>query len=262
MRKVIYYFSGTGNSYFIAKEIQKNMGDCALIPFTHYLDEQEVEIQAEFVGFVFPLYFYSMPGVVMEFIKKAVWKNPEYIFAVVTRGGKSYEGGALKHLGKLLVEKGQKLSAGFYVRMPDNYIPLLKVPKKEQQQRMFTNASEKVKKISAAINAKESIIENEILHFTRPLMHKIYLNKLSKVSAGFRTTEKCTSCGICEKVCSMNNISLVEGKPSWENKCQFCLACIHYCPKEAIEYKKSTEKKVRYHHPEVPMSEYIKSIDN
>ena len=54
------------------------------------------------------------------------------------------------------------------------------------------------------------------------------------------------SCGICAKVCPLNNITMVDGKPVWGNDCIHWSACINRCPKLAIEYGKKTQGKNRY----------------
>jgi len=45
----------------------------------------------------------------------------------------------------------------------------------------------------------------------------------------------------------LNNIHLENGKPVWGKNCTHCMACICYCPKEAIEYGKKSKGKPRYH---------------
>ncbi|WP_420314690.1 4Fe-4S binding protein [Blautia massiliensis (ex Durand et al. 2017)] len=45
----------------------------------------------------------------------------------------------------------------------------------------------------------------------------------------------------------MNNIVFENGKPIWGNQCTRCMACIGYCPTEAIEYGKKSIGKPRYH---------------
>lgn len=54
-------------------------------------------------------------------------------------------------------------------------------------------------------------------------------------------------CGECVKVCPLNNIQLIDGKPAWGKNCTHCMACINYCPTAAIEYGKQTKDKPRYH---------------
>ena len=64
---------------------------------------------------------------------------------------------------------------------------------------------------------------------------------------GFHIKEtKCVSCGKCVELCPLNNITLIDGKPVWGNHCTHCMACLHRCPTEAIEYKKKTQSKPRY----------------
>ena len=54
----------------------------------------------------------------------------------------------------------------------------------------------------------------------------------------FRATDSCIGCGKCVELCPLNNIRLENGRPVWGKNCTHCMACICYCPKEAIEYGK------------------------
>lgn len=63
----------------------------------------------------------------------------------------------------------------------------------------------------------------------------------------FRVTDACTGCGRCVELCPLNNVHLKNGKPVWGKNCTHCMACICYCPKEAIEYGKKSKGKPRYH---------------
>jgi flavodoxin len=56
----IYYFSGTGNSLFVAKELQKRIPDAKLIPIVKHLKDSSIKA-GEAVGFVFPVYFTAIP---------------------------------------------------------------------------------------------------------------------------------------------------------------------------------------------------------
>ena len=199
-----------------------------------------------------------MPKIVMDFIDKLDVKKFDYIFAVVTRGGKAYQGGALNHLDKLLKLKNTRLSAGFHIRLPDNYIPLFKVPSKIEQEKMFNEASNKITTISSLIKSRHEGLEKEFSSFLRPPMHNRFIKTLDKRHQGFNVKDICNSCGLCEKICKFNNISLKDKKPTWGSNCQFCLACINYCPSVSIEYNSTTKGKDRYHHPEVPSSVYVK----
>ena len=58
--------------------------------------------------------------------------------------------------------------------------------------------------------------------------------------------EVCIMCGMCARVCPLDNIRLKDGSPVWGSSCTHCMACINRCPMEAIEYGKRSQGKPRY----------------
>ena len=108
---------------------------------------------------------------------------------------------------------------------------------------------------------KESQIEVEKDNFLfkqlAMLVNNSWLKTVHGKDENFFVDDNCTSCGICEKVCPVNNISLVEGKPQWQHRCQQCLACIQFCPEEAIQYGAKTAKRQRYHQPDIKLKDIM-----
>lgn len=261
MKTALYYFSGTGNSYAVAKKLHSELGDCKLLSIMECVKNKKYELFDELgvnaVGFVFPLYYFSMPKAVIDFVENINLTGASYVFAVITRGGAAWQGGALSHLREKLKIRGYSLNAGFYIRMPDNYITAYSIPGEQAREKYFNQADKKLSSIIPKIKAMSHIIEREYSVVLRPLIHDFYLKNLDKIDNNFFADEKCNSCGICEKICHCGNISMENGKPQWKHNCQLCLACIHYCPNKAIQYKKGTLNRERYHHPDVPLTVYI-----
>jgi MinD superfamily P-loop ATPase len=85
----------------------------------------------------------------------------------------------------------------------------------------------------------------------------IFHKNVNESDQHFLADENCNNCGICEKVCPVNNIILVEGNPQWHHKCQQCLACINFCPENAIQYGKRTIGRGRYHHPDITVKDLL-----
>jgi flavodoxin len=85
----IYYFSGTGNSLAVARDIaEKTKGKLIFIPAV--MNEQSIKTEADSIGIVFPAYMahlYGIPLIVERFIKKLEDIDSKYIFAVCTCGG-------------------------------------------------------------------------------------------------------------------------------------------------------------------------------
>ena len=60
--------------------------------------------------------------------------------------------------------------------------------------------------------------------------------------------ELCDGCGVCIQTCSVNAITMQEGKAKINPfMCTGCGACIPVCPREAIDFKNSTTKQIIAH---------------
>jgi len=81
-------------------------------------------------------------------------------------------------------------------------------------------------------------------------------------SLAFISNEKCDGCGICKKICPVDNIEIVDNKPSWSNHCEGCFACFHWCPKEAIQFGNTNMNIKQYHHPEAKIVDIMKQKTN
>ncbi len=114
----IYYFSGTGNSLYVAKELQKKIPNSIIIPMVSLLNKKIIQTQGKNVGFVFPVHALTIPIVVKRFINKTDMRSAEYIFAIATRYGTVFRG--FKKIDQLLKRKNKHLDAHFILNMCNN----------------------------------------------------------------------------------------------------------------------------------------------
>jgi len=258
MKTTIYYFTGTGNSLKIAKDIAEKLDDCELVPIAKVLQQDQIVATSEKVGFIFPLYYFGLPRIVYDFIEKIGLDNTNYLFAVVTKDG-DMDGIPLIQIERLLSEKSKTFSAGFFIKMPNNNIIVDDILNSEEV------VEEKLKEAKNQVDTIYKIIEENKLIEIEPAKRTKSIEKLNKIFRDnvcendkfFYADENCTSCGICEQVCPVSNIILIDGKPQWQHKCQQCLACISYCPEKSIQYGDKTLEKGRYHHPEIIVKDLI-----
>jgi ferredoxin/flavodoxin len=266
MGTTIFYFTGTGNSLMVSRDLAKELGATRVISIAKVIQEPEIDLSDEYIGFVFPLYYQGVPAIVQDFIKKLPLDNTKYIFGVVTNGG----GDAMSHLSKLLSKKGLRLAAGFQVSMPYNYIINnlgLDITAEARRKQQFDMEKIKVKEFAGIIQARKYIgvqkkpsLKWKLFANLPILTYARSASALGKAAKKFWTDDQCSSCGQCQKICPVNNIEIVNGKPIWHDRCQQCLACMHWCPKKAIQYGKNTLDKTRYTNPAVTLKDMIDTV--
>ena len=252
---MIFYFSGTGNSKYVAKEIAAYL-NLQLFSIAEELKDNKLHkyglTQDSVLGFVFPVYSWGVPVIVLNFIKKAQFSNykNQYVFFVCTCGDDT--GLTPSQVRQALSHKSIHCNAGFSVIMPNNYIvfPYFNVDSPHIESQKLKNAPGRIRYISQMIDERKNIFDchEGNLRFIKSRIINPLFNKFLVKDSLFYATEECISCKICEKLCPIDNI-VVNIKPQWQGKCIQCLACLHYCPTRAIQYGNLTLKKGRYHFP-------------
>ena len=264
----IYYFSGTGNTLFVARELQQRFPEAELVPLASVLNQDVIRSSAKTVGLVFPIQGMTAPVPVRILMRKADFSSAEYVFAVATRGGTRCF--ALDYIARRLKRKGQRLDAGFVLTMGGND------PKLESFQeitddeiaRLESAVLARLDEVEQVIAARQSHVDdgdginlsdNPLVNylFERLILLGVAYAERGGVRNYFEATDDCVGCGTCEKVCLSRRITMVDKRPVWQQdtQCYMCYSCLNYCPAQAIQirdkwYMKSfTREKGRYSHP-------------
>ena len=258
-KNIIFYFSGTGNSLKVAKDIAKEIENCEIVSMGSCTD-YDLQAGYETIGFVYPTYFRGEPNKVREFILNLNLKNNAnaYYYAVTTCG--KYEGNALIHVKHLLKRKNITLHYAKMLDMFSNYVVAYDMRDTIEEE---TKQSEKdLVSIIKSIKNKEA----NKLSITEPFQEIAYriLTKFpSNMDKNYNVSDACTGCGICKKVCPVGNIFLDDNdRPYFKHHCEQCVACIQYCPNRAINYKNKTQSRRRYTHPSIKYTELAKMNKN
>ncbi len=239
------------------KKLSPALGNTELIPMTSK-KESIISLNAERVGLIFPVHMWGLPLHVIDFVRRLSADHAKYYFALAVNAGQV--AATLVQLKKMLQEKEINLSAGFSICLPSNYIPWGGAIALEKQQERFSDSLNKIKFISELVRAKEARTPEK-----GPSWQNVFFSALYKMGSpripgmdkSFWVDAKCSGCKICEKICPTKNIIMSDGKPTWHHHCEQCLACIQWCPEEAIQYGKNTATKKRYHHPEIKLPEML-----
>lgn len=244
---MILYFSGTGNSRYVAEQLGRLLGDdvCRLLSVRGLCD-------AERVIWVFPTYSWGVPPVVKQCMSGIQFKPGSKHFLVTTCGDDI--GNCHKMWRKLISDKGSTAVSSFSVQMPNTYVFMkgFDVDSKEVESQKISSAKVRIAEIAHKIQDGNEQIDDVVrgsfpwikTTIIYPFFVRFYMNPI-----GFQCGEKCVSCGKCAKNCPLQNISMTNGKPEWGSNCAFCLRCYHVCPLHAIDYKNTAACKGQYLFP-------------
>lgn len=253
----IYWFSGSGNSLHVAKRIKEEIKSAKLIPVAEAIGK--VEELPQRLGLVFPVYAWGPPALVAEFIENLPAGSSEYVFAVATCG--SSPGSTMSITARKLEKRGIGLDASLTLRMVENYPPMGGAPGNEKQAAVLEAAEKELDSIVEKVAEGwrgSSGRNNLFFSLLGRIVYPLFSRNVSKQAGRFRADERCTSCGICVQVCPVKNIAMEDdGGPVWSNRCQQCFACFHWCPEEAVQFGRRTEKQPRYHHPGVSLKDML-----
>lgn len=250
---MILYFSATGNSMWVARRL----ADALSMPARSITDEpaSPVFVDDRALVLVFPVHSWGPAVPMYDFVSRMPLDGyvRQPVYAVCVCGDDC--GMTATILSKKLLKRGVRLTAAFSVQMPNNYIllPGFDVDSSAVVSAKLAAAPARLQKIVEAMEkgSQESLYRAGALPRLKSLLYPLF-RKYVWSSNSFYATDRCTSCGKCERLCPQGIIEIdSSGYPRWQKKgCVQCSACIHRCPQRAIEYGRISLSKGRYHHPD------------
>lgn len=249
---MILYFSGCGNSRYVAQELTRLLDDRLFPILDPPLDESGALALAEGerLGVVCPIYAWDVPRVVRDAVQRMRFAvEPSYCFLVCTCG--DTVGAVDSHYSKLLQTKGLRLNSVFSFVMPETYInlPGFNLDTPESERRKIAAVRERLPQVAHRIAACEQVIDvkaGSMPAFKSGPVNNLFYSLLI-TDKKFRVDSICIACGHCAEVCQLHNIKMHDGRPQWLGHCTNCMACYHYCPKNAIHFGNITRGKGQYY---------------
>lgn len=251
---MVFYFTGTGNSLYVAKQL----GAEQIISIPQALRQANTLFESPAIGVVCPVYGHEMPDMVKEFLRKATFNTP-YFYLILTYG--RIHGGAAELAEQVLIDCGKRADYINIIMMVDNFLPGF-----DMTEQIAINSEKKVEEHIASIKADieaQRRWKSPVTQEDRD-WHQTYLDRQAKIPADFWKnlyciTDDCIGCGICTKVCPAGCIHLESQKAvNTTENCQMCMACIHHCPKNAIQLNVPEKNpSARYQNEHIRLTEIV-----
>ena len=239
-KRIIFYFTGTGNCLYIARQLAG--ADTELLSIPQMVKRGKYEFEADEIGIVYPIYGHMPPYMVRQFIQKARLKAG-YRFAVLTYGARKCD--AVEIWDRISRKAGNAFDYIGTIVMVDNWLPNFDM---NEQIKIDKHIPENLQKITADIGGRrhwhEPVTEEERQQ-PQGFMQRSGLDPevgfLMKSEKCFTVTDACIDCGICTYVCPRGNYELTSKGVGISGDCEFCFACIQNCPQRAIQFRKSED---------------------
>lgn len=275
MDKIIFYFSGTGNSLRTARIIAGEIGGAKLVSMGR---ETEISAEnAEVIGFVCPVYEWDVPETVRDFVARTAFNPLAYTFMVATYI--AIHGRCFETVDAALREKGSRLHYGRALRCVASqctaYEPF---PPPRLMLPLMERGAVKIGRELAAGKQRKCPAMSPVSKYLYPKMMTPFINIRHEYDRGFYTSGACTGCELCRRVCPCNNITFSQGHPVWMHNCEGCNACVAYCPARAIQFQTPDaytklnniitrrlglpEKRTRYHNPYITAADLIRGSED
>ena len=253
----LFYYSGAGNTKFIAKRIEKSLKNRGYsvksARITVDLIRDIKHIEADFIGLGFPIYFRNAPELVRVFLQK-IEGNGRKIFFFCTKG--LYSGNAIREIAKLSIKRGFQPASSIEFYMPGTDALLLLAKKGSFLERFFKSIH------SRNIGRKIEQFTQDLFDRTMKVPKKKWYTFLDKmiverfeivwsdqnkklIPQFYSIDDICIKCMKCVKGCPRDNI-VFEGRIKFGTNCDTCFYCVHHCPVESIQIGDITKDTVRY----------------
>ena len=239
-RRVVLYFTGTGNCLYVARQLAGKDGETLSIP--QLVKQGRYDIEADEIGLVYPVYGHMPPAMVRRFIQKVRLKA-QYKFAVLTYGMRKCN--SVEIWNDISRRANNAFDYITTMIMVDNWLPNFDM---NEQMKMDKHIPESLERITAdlrqqrrwhePVTQEEREQHGEFLKRTDINPEVGFLLKSEKY---FKVTADCIDCGICTYVCPHGNYDLTGRGVRMEGDCEFCFACIQNCPQKAIQFKEQDE---------------------
>jgi len=243
---VIFYFSGTGNTKWVADRIKKCLEAAEIDTRTVSIDTLDDKKaawhlkSADIVGFGYPIYGSDLPEPMKQFIDalpKVNYERPAFVFCTQI----IFSGDGAWVYKKQIAEKALNITQTAHINMPNNLSTgriLFKAPPPDRILKKLGKAEQTVQDFCRHIidgrpffKGKHGYILGVMQRGPYRLFYSAFQDLLSV------DPDRCTGCGRCAKLCPMDNIVMTDNLPVFQKRCALCLRCYNFCPELAVKYK-------------------------
>lgn len=245
---ICFYFSGTGNSKYIAEAFSNkmNISRCAIDSnndFTKLMQENES------IAFCYPIYGSRVPRIMREFVLKyKTYLKDKKIIIFCTQ--LLFSGDGARAFTDILPKNYFRVIYAEHFKMPNNICNVRFFPptKSEKIEKYLKNADQKLDIVCS--NIKNKIIKKRgfnIFSMGLGLIQGVFMPSMERAGLNsVRISDSCSRCMLCVRLCPMHNLALKDNHIAQKGNCTLCYRCVNSCPQRAITVLIHNKVKTQY----------------
>lgn len=243
MPGLMLYFSGTGNSRYIALRFSEYMLHNYQDEFEVHSIEEECDFESliqnhALVGFCYPIYGSSLPKIMRRFVfryreslqdKKLILFCTQLIFS----------GDGARVFTELLKDIPYEVVLAEHFNMPNSVcnLPVIKVRNGDALRGILKRADRRLARACKALHENKRRLRgfNAFSHLLGLSQRPMFL-KMEDAASNQVTVDKnvCSRCAKCVRECPAKNLYLEDGCIKARGDCTLCYRCVNHCPNKAI----------------------------
>lgn len=237
-KAIIYYFSGTKNTFTIANMIKSQFEEKGIKTKLHEIKKPfgvfPTPDDYDYVGFGYPVHAFNSPQIFLQFVRMLpkTAEKKAFIFKTAGEPFKINDSSSYK-LFRLLHKKGFDIMLEKHLLMPYNVVFRYK-DSLVKQMYLYNEALCQLIIKNLVTGKRESIK----YHFRHKLASLIFRVQWAGAILNGRiytvNRKKCISCNLCVNSCPTKNITLKNGRFKFDSCCAMCMRCVMFCPANAI----------------------------
>jgi ferredoxin len=266
MKLLILYFSGTGNTDYVAHYLADRLADLPLDIELRSVEQQPAETIDDFdvLAVGFPVYECEAPRFLRSYLERLASGEGRGAFVFCTKGAAA--GNAVRHNLRRLVQRGYVPLGGASIAMPgsdglafirkDGWLARAALQKDYDRLKAADHLLRRMRKILSSLAEGEPVDSfRQPLPLSVPsvlfewLWSTLYELFGSYLRIRFWADDRCTGCALCVRLCPVDNVQLHEQRPRFADRCILCMRCIHACPEEAVQIGRGTVDRFRWRGP-------------
>jgi ferredoxin len=258
MDAMVYWFSGTGNSWLVASRIASGLEAAGVgarlvaiedVPKRRWRlaatrdwdadDEDGAQaLAADGLDVIcFPVFAFSSPACVDRFLSRLPVAIGRKAAVVATMGLGGYEGRALARASRRLKENGRKVVLTEAIEMPEAFVqayPATEPAKAEEGTARGLSVADRI--TSDLLAGKESLRPGKASGMALSWIASAAFGLLGRRLLGltWSASPACTGCGLCAASCPSRTIRMSLRRPRWGLSCEDCQRCANRCPVGAV----------------------------